>query len=812
MERKRRITPLDLIGLRLPAGLSAAPSGDRVAFTLTDADLAKSELHSQVHVAPSEPPTPENGLQDRPLTFGLYDAEQPAWSPDGRWLAFVTFRPQPHEDEEDDQTEEGIDKRQVFVLANDGGEARRLTEAAEGVDLYRWWPDGTGVVFLGPAPRPAAERGWRRRRRDNRDDGIVVHGDLPEWEIWFQPLEGKARRLLGGQKGVQDFDVSPDGKWLAYSTDHTGRPEDADKTEVILRDLESGAERRLTKGRGGAEGLPRFTPDGRWLLFHGWADPQIAFSRQELFAVDLSGEPAAPRPLLDGVDRDLEEFVVLPDGRVAAVVAWGFECRLVLVDPASGRWEMSPLEGKLLACLSAARGSGRLAAIVEDATSTPEIAWVDPASGALELLTDLNPETEEWRRARRTRVAWDNDGLRHEGLLLLPEPGNGAAAGEPPPVLVWIHGGPHWRTVDTLRIYEAEALAGLGWAVFMPQYRGSAGYAQSYALALKGDLGGGDARDIVAGLDHLGRLGLVDTTRAAAAGASYGAYLTNWLLATTKRFRAGVSVCGIFDLAQDFSTSEFYAWEVHYLGGPPWEKAELYHERSPLTHAASIDAPVLILHGLEDDNTFVTNSKALYRALTALGRTAELVIYPREGHGLIEPAHRADAHQRMVDWLSRHVLGREAAHVPGREVGANGVRLIPLGHQVRRDYAGVRPPEGRTFLEVTLLLRAVEGGPDALRLVPAGAGADLVLVDERGDLFRPVGVPVDVLGQPVLFSGRGALEAWQEDGRPPALPAAAVFEIPDEPALYRLQVTGLPAVVLDVTPRPDPADDEEPPR
>lgn len=813
---QRRIIPQDLIGLRVPADVDVAPDGACVAYTVSEVDFVHGEHNLQLHLAPTVATvaaTPEAAAPPRPtrqLTFGLSQISAPAWSPDGRHLAFVTFRPQPHEDEEDDQREDGADKNQVFVLPSSGGEARRLTEAAEGVERFRWRPDSSGVYFIGHGPRPAAARTWRRRRKDAKDDGVVVYGEIPTWECWFQPLEGRPRRLFGGLRGLEDFDVSPDAATIAYSTNHTGLTADADRTEIILRDLATGDERRLTHGRGGAEVSPAFSSDGRFLLFHGWADPAVAFSGQRLFAVDLSAPESPPRPLLAELDRDLEEFVPLPGGRAAALIAWGFESRLVIVEIASGAAQIVPLEGKYLTRLAAASGAGRIALAAEDGATPPEIGFVDPTSGVFEPLTDLNPETLEWRRARRQRVAWKNEGLEHEGLLLLPAPED-RLAGEPPPVLVWIHGGPNWRATDALRTADAEAFAGEGWAVFLPQYRGTSGYSEPYQLAIKGDLGGADARDILAGLDHIGRLGLVDLGRAVVAGASYGGYLTNWLLAKTDRFRAGASLAGIFDLGQDFSTSEYASWELHYLGGPPWEKPDLYRERSPLTYAASIHAPLLILHGLEDDNTFFTNGKALYRALSTLGRTVEFVVYPREGHGISEPAHRLDQCHRILEWFGRHALGGATPRLVGREVKNGVVKLTLLGRQTRREYNGVRPPEGRTFFEVSVLLSAMENGPEFIRLLPAGPGSDLVLMDERGDLLRPIGVPVEVHGQSVLFNGAGVVEAWRgDDGRPPALPVTVVFDAPDEIATYRLRVLDLPPVLLQVPP-PDEDDDERRP-
>ncbi len=811
-----RLTPItapNLLGLRVPLDTALAPGAARLTFMLSEPDFEKSEVRAQLFEAsltplPAEKAEPREPREprERQLTFALEDAEQPLFSPDGMQLGFISFRPQPHEEEEDDRREDGDNKRQVFLLPAAGGEARRLTEAAEGVEVFKWWPDGSAVVFIGQSPLSMAERATRRRRKDDREDPIVVYSEQPDYELWLQPLDGPAKRLLGGMKSLEEFDLSPDGKWLVYNTNHTGLPQDREKLEVILRDLDSGAERRLTVGRGGVEGHPRFTRDGRFVVMSVWADPQFAYSRQDLLAVSLE-DPAAPaRSLLASIDRDMEEFVPLCDGSVLASVASGMESRLVLIDPSIGSARQLPIEGWALRSLCAAPDCRVVSLVAERGTDAAEVALLDLNAPQLELrvLTDLNPDQRDWQRARRQRLTWSNEGLQHEGLLILPS----TPTEVPPPLLVWLHGGPHWRVVDSLRTYEAEAFAAEGWAVFAPQYRGSSGYESAYTLANRGDLGGGDARDVLTGIDAVLQAGLADGARVAVGGASYGGYLTNWLLATTDRFKAGISMMGIFDFGQDWATSEYESWEEHYFGGRPWERPELYRERSPLSRAASINTPLLILHGLDDENTPVSNSRALFRALSALGRKTELVVYPREGHGFSEPAHRLDAFRRIREWLQRHISVATPLWVVGRTVSRDGVTLVPLAQHARRDYAGLRPQREKAFIEMSFVLRAAENGPTLLRLTPSGPESDVVLIDAHGDRFRPIGVPLDVMGHLALFDGRGHVEAGiGEDGRPPVLPIACIFELPDQRAAYELHVAGMPPLRLELSPHPDEDDD-----
>jgi dipeptidyl aminopeptidase/acylaminoacyl peptidase len=799
------ISASDLIGLRTPGVPAISPDGTRVIAVVAEVDFDKSEVRQQLYELAAGDPDPT----ERQWTHGLESVDDPAWSPTGDLLAFLTFRPQPHENEEDDRRDDGEHKRQVFLLPVAGGEARRLTEAAEGVEQFSWWPDGSGVAYVGLAPRSPAARAARRRRKENRDDAQVLHADRPDWELWFQPLEGRGRRLLGGLKSLEEFTISPDGNWLIYTTTHSGLPQDRERREAILVELATGTERVLTSGRGGVESAPSFLPTSARALLHVWADPSYPYCRQDLIAIDIQSAPVSSRPLLETIDRDLEEFVVLSDGRVVISVAAGMYSRLLVLDPQLEQITALPIERRLFRDLVAARHAPVVALVCEGPDRAAEVARLDlrDAAPKLELLSNLNPDQQQWRRARRSALQWVNEGFTHEGLLVLPD----QSGSSPPPLLVWIHGGPHWRAIDSLKVYEAEAFAAAGWAIFAPQYRGSSGYGSPYALAIRGDLAGGDARDVLAGVEQLIALGLVDPQRIAVGGASYGGYLTNWLLASSDRFRAGISMMGIFDLHQDWATSEYETWEEHYLAGMPWEKSALYRDRSPLERAPAITAPVLILHGIEDENTPAHNSRALYRALVRLGRTAELVIYPREGHGFVEPRHRLDAFDRIREWLTRYVLGEAPIHLVERPIERDQVALSVLAQHARNDYAGIQPAVGRAFFELAIQLEVRDPGPDKIRVTPCGPSADLVLIDESGDRHRPIGVPLAVFGQSTLFDGQGFVEAGiGEDGRAPVLAFSSIFELPDHPARYRLECSSFPPIWLSFEPA-RPGEPDAPP-
>lgn len=800
---RQRITIEDLVGLSRIGPVRPSPGGEFAVFTVAEADLEKSELRTQLHRVELEG---EPG--ERALTHALGEVEEPQVSPDGKWVAFLTFRPQPGEDEEDDHDDDGEPRKQVFLLPVEGGEARRLTEAADPVLDFVWWPDSEGVAYLVEAPRPEGEKAWRRRRSERRDDPEPLHRDLRRVEIWRQPLEGKAERLLSGDPGISEVAVSPDGKRLAYATNHTGVPSDDPKTEVLVHDLETGEARSLSGGRGGGEGSPRWSPDGRWVSFEAPSDPAFSFSREEVFVADPEGrEPA--RAVTAAADRTVEEHLWAPDGTVLAVVSHRMGSRLIRAD-LDGRVSEVVGEGRVLTGLGVATGSGRIAFVSEDHASAPEV-WACEAEGtSLRAATELNGQSRDWLLAGREIVSWENEGMSHEGILLLPpeprEPG-------PPPLLVIVHGGPHWHALDRLQHLEAQAWAAEGWAVFLPNYRGSCGWGDAYGRASYRDLGGADFRDLQAGVEAVLARGVADPRRVAITGASYGGYLTSWALAHSDRFRAGVSLFGIYSLFSDFDNSEWPAWERDYLGAYYWEDPSLYVERSVSTHVKELRAPLLLLHGEEDENTYITNSRGLYRALREMGRETEMVVYPREEHGLREPSHRVDAFRRSLAWMERHVLGRgEATRVlEAREVAHEerpGVLLRLVSAETCADLSGLRAEEGTCWLVVEGYLRA-EGEVESLSLVPAGARPELLLLDEEGRPHRPVGLPLEVLGQRLLLEGEsGRLRAVRgKDGSPPSLAFAGVFRVPARAARWRLRVNGYPALPFDVAPPKE--EDEE---
>jgi dipeptidyl aminopeptidase/acylaminoacyl peptidase len=223
-------------------------------------------------------------------------------------------------------------------------------------------------------------------------------------------------------------------------------------------------------------------------------------------------------------------------------------------------------------------------------------------------------------------------------------------------LILYPHGGPHSRTVSGFD-FTTQVFAARGYAVFQPNFRGSAGYGQAFIDADRHDFGGGDMRDILTGIDDLVRQGLVDADRQFAYGISYGGFLTCWLVGHTQRFRAAVAQNAVTDLDVMWGLSDIPSWTEWEFGGRPWEVSQAMRAHSPLTYAASVRTPTLVLHSREDRRCPLPMGLMFHKALQASGVETQMVIYPGEGHGIRQPRHREDVLRRTLAWFQAHDKG-----------------------------------------------------------------------------------------------------------------------------------------------------------
>jgi dipeptidyl aminopeptidase/acylaminoacyl peptidase len=313
--------------------------------------------------------------------------------------------------------------------------------------------------------------------------------------------------------------------------------------------------------------------------------------------------------------------------------------------------------------ISSSQDGTRLAYKSVEARTMGDVAVMDPASGRATTITDVNPELRGFAVGDLKPVKWRSfDGMEIWGLLLTP---SDAPAGRPMPTLVYVHGGPgggftfglfpqFMHIVPQVDPYPTAAFAGAGYAVLFPMPRGGAGYGEAGQRAIVNSWGEADYKDIMTGVDALVAQGIADPNRLGVMGASYGGYMTNWIVTQTARFKAASAGASLSDLSDTFYLSEGGVFMVDYFKRP-WENREGYAAHSPLTFADKVTTPLLIQHGETDPRVPIAGAWKFYRALKAMGKTVELEIYPRGGHVLREPMQQREQMRRNVEWFAKWI-------------------------------------------------------------------------------------------------------------------------------------------------------------
>lgn len=618
----------------IPSDLQMKPDGSAVAFVVAPVGRPDEHPASAIWLAPTDGAAPA-----RRLTAGTVEDRSPRWSPDGDWLYFLS-----------DRKDRG--KAQIHRLPLAGGEADALTDWKAGIAEITPLTDGRTLAFL--ALNPAFEEEKERREKE-RDDSDLFGARWPIRRLHLFDLASRETRPVDalGDRHVAEVVSAPDGARLAIVTwptpemSHFGRD-----AELLLLDVRSGETSvvcALPHG-GFSPAWGRNAASICFLSFQG-RDLRGGFG---LFATELprgtprlitADLPACPIALRGGRDHD-----------PLALVAEGLDTGLYRFDAATQR----------LVLLCAFRGDarnvsacadGRVVALLRSTADEPPNVWGGPPDGPLVKLTDLRPELRDVALGRQERLTWTAaDGLELDGLVILP-PGKSGADG-PFPLVTIVHGGPYGRFADALQLEWAPSgqwLATAGYAVFLPNPRGGLGHGHAFADTVAGAVGQEDWGDILSGIDRLIEQGVADADRLGIGGWSQGGFMTAWAVGQTDRFQAGVMGAGVSDWGMMVAESDIPYVEGMLGGSTGWEGPgpHRHDELSPISYAHRVTTPVLILHGEKDERVPVSQGRFFARALRERGVPFELVVYPREPHGLQERNHQLDALRRTRAWFDR---------------------------------------------------------------------------------------------------------------------------------------------------------------
>ncbi len=635
------LTAQDALDLKSVHDAQISPDGALVAFTVGDVFKTDTKIpKSQVWVANAD------GSGARVFTSGPRSDSHPRWSPDGSFLAFLS-----------DRIEDG--KPQIYLIAREGGEARALTEEKGSLLSFQWSHDSKQIAFR----IEDAETDEEKKRKEERDDANEFEQHPKFARVWILDLATRAARLITqGNVHAWEFDWSRDGRELVLVASDAPAEYEWYRTRLARVPARGGKPKTIFVPKGNKQlAMPRWSPDGKRIAFIAclWSDRGVIAG--DLFVMNADG--SGVRNLTEGARRDVSSYEWTNDGGAFVVV--GFEAgdsAIGTLDAETGaykRWWSgdAAFMDRFWQHFSISRDGATLAVAREDVKNPPDIWIAHVKNDALtwKQLSRVNPQTDEIQIGAMEKIGWkSSDGMDIQGYLVKPL---GYRKGKRYPLIVWVHGGPASNYGP--RYYalgqRAQLLAANGFIVLLPNPRGSYGWGTAFTESNVGDLGGRDWQDILAGVDYCIAQGFADPQRLGLAGWSYGGFMTAWGITQTNRFKAAMMGAAITNWLSFHGTSNLAVWDHIANNASPFERGGTYDKFSPMNFIARVNTPTLILHGEADPYVPVSQGYEVFRALKDLGIETEMVVYPREGHGILEKNHQLDLMRRLVEWFKRYL-------------------------------------------------------------------------------------------------------------------------------------------------------------
>ena len=643
----------DLTRFRNVSDPQISPDGQWVAYTVGTTDAKEDKSNSHIWMVNID------GSNDRQITFSSESESSPRWSPDGKYISFTSSRPGKARG------------NQVWLLDRNGGEAMQLTEIKGRLQGHEWSPDSKRLALVigdpdpesepGPSPQPGATPRVPKpividRYRYKQDGAGYLLSGRHTYVYIYDVATKKLDRLTKSKWDEGSPAWSPDGTRIAFMSNHGEDPDREPSAQLFVAEAKPGAtEKALTPETTRANrGRPEWSPDSKWIAFTDTDEKKYgAYSMEHLSLVASDGGSAPARfKASEDLDRGVSspkftsdgkaiQFLVTDDRSVypmKANLSGGAAQRLMNPPVVIGNWNFN---------------GGRAVAMSGGDTKAGEInVW---EGNSLRQLTHQNDAFfAELDLGATEEVNFQSkDGTTVGGLLTYPV---GYVKGTRVPLLLRIHGGPNAQDQHTFSA-ERQFFAANGYAVLAVNYRGSSGRGQKFSRAIFADWGNYEVQDLLAGVDHVIKMGVADPDRLGVGGWSYGGILTDYLIATDTRFKGATSGAGTAFTVAFYGTDQ-YIIQYDYEIGPPWNpKAwETYVKISyPFLHADRIQTPTLFLGGERDFNVPVQGSQQMYQALRSLGIDTQLIIYPNENHGIQRPSYQRDRMERYLGWYDKYV-------------------------------------------------------------------------------------------------------------------------------------------------------------
>jgi dipeptidyl aminopeptidase/acylaminoacyl peptidase len=652
---QRKLTLDDLYRFRNVSGPQVSPEGGWVAYTVSVPDVAKDRSNSDVWM------TSWDGRRSLRLTTSKSGEHTPRWSPDGKYLAFLSERDDPHE----------VD--QVWLLNRSGGEAERITELPGGVSDYAWSPDGKRLALIASDPDPDSAAATPDTTQRTPRPIVIDRFQFKEDETGyldagrdhlylFDLAARKAEILTPGAYNEAAPAWSPNGRMVAFVSKRRAEFDRTDNWDLYVIEARTGASpRQLTTfegpdmNPGWASHPPAWSPDGKYLAYvQGGPLKLIYYAGQKLAVVPAGGGSA--RVVTPTLDRNVLSPSWSPDGKSILFLLEDDRISSIARVPASGGSIETLARGRRTVSDFSTGPDGKIAVVASTPSVPAEVFAVEGGE-----LRSLSRQNDQWlagvQLAPVEEISFKSrDGTPINGFLVRPV---GYRPGSRAPTVLRIHGGPVYQFSNEFD-FDWQLLAAEGFAVVAANPRGSSGRGEKFSTAIWADWGNKDGQDVLAAVDYAVAQGVADPGRLGVGGWSYGGILTNQVIARDQRFKAAISGAGQSNALAGYGTDQ-YVREYEAELGTPWGNTAVWQRVSyPFFHADQIVTPTLFLCGERDFNVPLLNSEQMYQALRSLGRETQLVIYPGEYHDIRKPSYQRDRLQRYLEWYGRHLKERDA--------------------------------------------------------------------------------------------------------------------------------------------------------
>jgi len=655
---KHPITFDDMIQLHRVSAPQISPDGKWVAFAVSTPDMQANRNASNLWLISTAGGAPVQ------LTQSGHDGA-PAWSPDGKTLAFLSSRG---------------GSSQVYLLSMSGGEPKKLTTLSTGADLFQWSPDGKTIAFTSAVYLACKDDACNAQRDAEKEKSMVKahiadHLLYRHWDHWS---EGKRSHLFAmptdasaaardltptadydippDERGeVSDFAFSPDGKEICYTAVPDEMEAISTNGELFLVPTAGGEPKKITSNPG-FDGNPVYSPDGKYIAYHAQLTPEYESDRWRLMLYDR--KTGKTENLSEGFDRSASNLSWSTDSKWIYFLAENETLQpLYATEPRAGATPKKVLDG-YNAAYSFSSGGKTLITEQTSLTLPAELLVAAGDGSGAKQLTHMNGALLANVEMNAPEKFWFEgaEGTKVQAMLLKPPQFDAA---KKYPMIVLLHGGPQtmWSDAWGYR-WNAQVFSAAGYVTLMINRRGSTGYGQKFTDEITNDWGGRAYLDVNKGIDAtIAKYPFIDKTRLAAAGGSYGGYMANWLATHSDRFKVIVSHAGVYDKAAMYATEELW-FEEHDTGGTPWAAPENYKKWSPSTYAAELGkykTPTLVICGERDYRVPYTQSLEFFSALQRQGVPSKLMVFPDEGHWILKPQNSQLWYKTFLDWVGTYL-------------------------------------------------------------------------------------------------------------------------------------------------------------